>query len=277
MWQCGSAERWHGRGATGTLRARFPRDLSNTYQRHARRVVPLPANALQSARPAVSKAPAGAFDPASARGTAADANRSHPRVLHVERRVQAASPEPHAHVELSHAREDPEPFAARRREEAPPSALLWATVMCAPAVGLPAGPQWLRGSAPAQGGPRRPSPGPLCRPSGVELHVGHSQTDRHPCLFPPLIPRPAVSRRVSSSRCVPSRGDCTLTAHPSLCSPQGYLPANVDRRPATLQRKQKEYFTFIERYYDSRNDEVHQDTYRQVGTLFLPRVFPAVL
>ena len=50
---------------------------------------------------------------------------------------------------------------------------------------------------------------------------------------------------------------------------QGYLPANVDRRPATLQRKQKEYFAFIDHYYDSRNDEVHQDTYRQVGTRFL--------
>ncbi|XP_036063502.1 TBC1 domain family member 22A [Onychomys torridus] len=45
----------------------------------------------------------------------------------------------------------------------------------------------------------------------------------------------------------------------------GYLPANVDRRPATLQRKQKEYFAFIEHYYNSRNDEVHQDTYRQLG------------
>lgn len=49
-----------------------------------------------------------------------------------------------------------------------------------------------------------------------------------------------------------------------LLFPQGYLPANVDRRPATLQRKQKEYFAFIEHYYNSRNDEVHQDTYRQV-------------
>lgn len=48
---------------------------------------------------------------------------------------------------------------------------------------------------------------------------------------------------------------------------QGYLPANVDRRPATLQRKQKEYFAFIEHYYNSRNDEVHQDTYRQVSVL----------
>ncbi|XP_024906823.1 TBC1 domain family member 22A isoform X3 [Pteropus alecto] len=56
----------------------------------------------------------------------------------------------------------------------------------------------------------------------------------------------------------------------------GYLPANVDRRPATLQRKQKEYFTFIERYYDSRNDEVHQDTYRQIH-IDIPRMSPEAL
>ncbi|XP_039719081.1 TBC1 domain family member 22A [Pteropus medius] len=56
----------------------------------------------------------------------------------------------------------------------------------------------------------------------------------------------------------------------------GYLPANVDRRPATLQRKQKEYFTFIERYYDSRNDEVHQDTYRQIR-IDIPRMSPEAL
>lgn len=57
---------------------------------------------------------------------------------------------------------------------------------------------------------------------------------------------------------------------------QGYLPANADRRPATLQRKQKEYFAFIEHYYDFRNDEVHQDTYRQVGTFVFCRVLVGV-
>ncbi|XP_037702108.1 TBC1 domain family member 22A isoform X2 [Choloepus didactylus] len=56
----------------------------------------------------------------------------------------------------------------------------------------------------------------------------------------------------------------------------GYLPANVDRRPATLQRKQKEYFAFIEHYYDSRNDEVHQDTYRQIH-IDIPRMGPEAL
>ncbi|XP_076767958.1 TBC1 domain family member 22A isoform X2 [Arvicanthis niloticus] len=56
----------------------------------------------------------------------------------------------------------------------------------------------------------------------------------------------------------------------------GYLPANVDRRAATLQRKQKEYFAFIEHYYNSRNDEVHQDTYRQIH-IDIPRMSPEAL
>lgn len=56
----------------------------------------------------------------------------------------------------------------------------------------------------------------------------------------------------------------------------GYLPANVDRRPATLQRKQKEYFAFIEHYYNSRNDEAHQDTYRQIH-IDIPRMSPEAL
>lgn len=44
----------------------------------------------------------------------------------------------------------------------------------------------------------------------------------------------------------------------------GYLPANAERRESVLQRKRQEYFGFIQQYYDSRNDEHHQDTYRQV-------------
>ncbi|XP_040843499.1 TBC1 domain family member 22A isoform X3 [Ochotona curzoniae] len=56
----------------------------------------------------------------------------------------------------------------------------------------------------------------------------------------------------------------------------GYLPANADRRPATLQRKQQEYFAFIEHYYDSRNDEAHQDTYRQIH-IDIPRMSPEAL
>ncbi|KAF1466759.1 hypothetical protein FQV17_0014631, partial [Megadyptes antipodes antipodes] len=56
----------------------------------------------------------------------------------------------------------------------------------------------------------------------------------------------------------------------------GYLPANVDRRDGTLKRKRKEYFVFVEQYYDSRNDENHQDTYRQIH-IDIPRMSPEVL
>lgn len=44
----------------------------------------------------------------------------------------------------------------------------------------------------------------------------------------------------------------------------GYLPASVDRREPTLQRKRHEYFSFIEQYYDTRHQEMHQDTFRQI-------------
>ncbi|PKU29082.1 tbc1 domain family member hypothetical protein [Limosa lapponica baueri] len=37
----------------------------------------------------------------------------------------------------------------------------------------------------------------------------------------------------------------------------------MERRKLTLQRKREEYFGFIQQYYDSRNEEHHQDTYRQ--------------
>lgn len=56
----------------------------------------------------------------------------------------------------------------------------------------------------------------------------------------------------------------------------GYLPANAERRAATLRRKREEYFAFVERYYDSRNDEGHQDTYRQIH-IDIPRMSPEAL
>ncbi|XP_070997838.1 TBC1 domain family member 22A isoform X2 [Oncorhynchus clarkii lewisi] len=55
----------------------------------------------------------------------------------------------------------------------------------------------------------------------------------------------------------------------------GYLPANTERRESTLQRKRQEYFGFIEQYYDSRNDEHHQDTYRQIH-IDTPRTNPLI-
>ncbi|XP_027128223.1 TBC1 domain family member 22A isoform X1 [Larimichthys crocea] len=56
----------------------------------------------------------------------------------------------------------------------------------------------------------------------------------------------------------------------------GYLPANAERRDSVLQRKRQEYFGFIQQYYDSRNDEHHQDTYRQIH-IDIPRMSPESL
>ncbi|XP_054656056.1 TBC1 domain family member 22A isoform X2 [Dunckerocampus dactyliophorus] len=56
----------------------------------------------------------------------------------------------------------------------------------------------------------------------------------------------------------------------------GYLPANAERRDNVLQRKRQEYFGFIQQYYDSRNDEHHQDTYRQIH-IDIPRMSPESL
>uniref|UniRef100_A0A8C6U6M5 TBC1 domain family, member 22a n=1 Tax=Neogobius melanostomus TaxID=47308 RepID=A0A8C6U6M5_9GOBI len=53
----------------------------------------------------------------------------------------------------------------------------------------------------------------------------------------------------------------------------GYLPPNAERRENVLQRKRREYFGFIQQYYDSRNDEHHQDTYRQIH-IDIPRMSP---
>ncbi|KAM7366995.1 hypothetical protein PAMP_014925 [Pampus punctatissimus] len=62
-----------------------------------------------------------------------------------------------------------------------------------------------------------------------------------------------------------------------LDSPErGYLPANAERRESVLQRKRQEYFGFIQQYYDSRNDEHHQDTYRQIH-IDIPRMSPESL
>ncbi|XP_018412751.1 PREDICTED: TBC1 domain family member 22B [Nanorana parkeri] len=55
----------------------------------------------------------------------------------------------------------------------------------------------------------------------------------------------------------------------------GYLPANKERQQQTLQRKRAEYFGFIEQYYDSRNEEHNQDTYRQIH-IDIPRTNPLI-
>ncbi|XP_072292292.1 TBC1 domain family member 22B-like isoform X2 [Eucyclogobius newberryi] len=55
----------------------------------------------------------------------------------------------------------------------------------------------------------------------------------------------------------------------------GYLPANKERREHVLQRKREEYFGFIEQYYDSRSEEPHRDTYRQIH-IDIPRTNPLI-
>lgn len=55
----------------------------------------------------------------------------------------------------------------------------------------------------------------------------------------------------------------------------GYLPANSERRAAVLERKREEYFNFVKQYYDTRNDDVHQETYRQIH-IDIPRMSPLV-
>ncbi|XP_056897627.1 TBC1 domain family member 22B isoform X3 [Takifugu flavidus] len=55
----------------------------------------------------------------------------------------------------------------------------------------------------------------------------------------------------------------------------GYLPANRGRRELVLQRKRDEYFAFIEQYYQSRTEEHHRDTYRQIH-IDIPRTNPLI-
>ncbi|KAL3210421.1 hypothetical protein MRX96_052185, partial [Rhipicephalus microplus] len=55
----------------------------------------------------------------------------------------------------------------------------------------------------------------------------------------------------------------------------GYLPANSERRAAVLERKREEYFNFVKQYYDTRNDDIHQETYRQIH-IDIPRMSPLV-
>lgn len=44
----------------------------------------------------------------------------------------------------------------------------------------------------------------------------------------------------------------------------GYLPCAVDRRAPTLERKRNEYFGFIDQYFETRFQEMHESTFRQI-------------
>ncbi|ODN05648.1 TBC1 domain family member 22B [Orchesella cincta] len=55
----------------------------------------------------------------------------------------------------------------------------------------------------------------------------------------------------------------------------GYLPANIERREQVLQRKREEYWKCVQQYYDSRKEESHQDTFRQIH-IDIPRMCPLI-
>ncbi|XP_057297209.1 TBC1 domain family member 22B-like isoform X2 [Hydractinia symbiolongicarpus] len=55
----------------------------------------------------------------------------------------------------------------------------------------------------------------------------------------------------------------------------GYLPPSIDRRQATLERKQTEYHNFVQQYYPTRHDPLHQETYRQIH-IDIPRTNPLI-
>ncbi|XP_050693947.1 TBC1 domain family member 22B-like isoform X2 [Eriocheir sinensis] len=55
----------------------------------------------------------------------------------------------------------------------------------------------------------------------------------------------------------------------------GYLPANSERREDTLQRKRKEYWSFVDQYYGTRHEDIHQDTFRQIH-IDIPRMSPLI-
>ncbi|XP_005097859.1 TBC1 domain family member 22B isoform X2 [Aplysia californica] len=44
----------------------------------------------------------------------------------------------------------------------------------------------------------------------------------------------------------------------------GYLPTAADRRQETLERKRKEYFSYIDQYYETRYQDQHEETFRQI-------------
>ncbi|XP_063447933.1 TBC1 domain family member 22B-like isoform X1 [Mytilus trossulus] len=55
----------------------------------------------------------------------------------------------------------------------------------------------------------------------------------------------------------------------------GYLPCSVDRRAPTLERKRNEYFGFIDQYFETRFQEMHESTFRQIH-IDIPRMNPLI-
>lgn len=55
----------------------------------------------------------------------------------------------------------------------------------------------------------------------------------------------------------------------------GYLPGSVLRQKELLQRKQDEYAGYVRQYFATKDQDVHQDTYRQIH-IDIPRMSPVI-
>lgn len=55
----------------------------------------------------------------------------------------------------------------------------------------------------------------------------------------------------------------------------GYLPVNIDRRQSVLDRKRQEYYNLLKQYYDTRHEDIYQDTFRQIH-IDIPRTNPLI-
>ncbi len=55
----------------------------------------------------------------------------------------------------------------------------------------------------------------------------------------------------------------------------GYLPGSVVRQKELLQRKQDEYAQYVKQYFHTKDQDVHQDTYRQIH-IDIPRMSPVI-
>ncbi|XP_028398263.1 TBC1 domain family member 22B-like [Dendronephthya gigantea] len=55
----------------------------------------------------------------------------------------------------------------------------------------------------------------------------------------------------------------------------GYLPVNIDRRQSVLDRKRQEYYNLLKQYYNTRHEDIHQDTFRQIH-IDIPRTNPLI-
>ena len=55
----------------------------------------------------------------------------------------------------------------------------------------------------------------------------------------------------------------------------GYLPGNAARQEEVIQRKQEEYQRYVDQYFRTKDQDIHQETYRQIH-IDIPRMSPVV-